>query len=396
MRWFRDIGPGLLIAAAFIGPGTVTLCTIAGASFGYSLIWAIILSIFSTIVLQEMSLRIGLITKMNLAQVIRINIKSKFLNRLLLILIISSILIGNAAYEAGNITGASLGISAILNSQSINYIPVFIGLIAFMVLYQGDYKVLERSLVFLVLIMSISFFITAIITKPDINALINGVITPKIDSNNLTIILGLIGTTVVPYNLFLHSSLVSEKWNSINKLKVARFESFFSILIGGLVSLSIIITAASVNNKDVNGVIDLARGLEPLYGNFAIYFLGVGLFASGITSSITAPLAAAYVAKSCFGWQDSLKSRKFRAIWIIILITGVLVSMVKINPIEIIKFAQFSNSLLLPIIAIILLWLINNKNIISNKYSYRYQNIFGFLIVIISLILGTKGLISLI
>jgi manganese transport protein len=396
MRWFRDIGPGVLIAAAFIGPGTVTLCTIAGASFGYSLIWAIILSIFSTIVLQEMSLRIGLITKMNLAQVIRINIKSKFLNRLLLILIISSILIGNAAYEAGNITGASLGISAILNSQSINYIPIFVGLIAFIVLYQGDYKVLERSLVFLVLIMSISFFITAIITKPDINALINGVITPKIDSNNLTIILGLIGTTVVPYNLFLHSSLVSEKWNSINKLKVARFESFFSILIGGLVSLSIIITAASVNNKDVNGVIDLAKGLEPLYGNFAIYFLGIGLFASGITSSITAPLAAAYVAKSCFGWQDSLKSRKFRAIWIIILITGVLVSMVKINPIEIIKFAQFSNSLLLPIIAIILLWLINNKNIISNKYSYRYQNIFGFLIVIISLILGSKGLISLI
>ena len=396
MRWFRDIGPGVLIAAAFIGPGTVTLCTIAGASFGYSLIWAIILSIFSTIVLQEMSLRIGLITKMNLAQVIRINIKSKFLNRLLLILIISSILIGNAAYEAGNITGASLGISAILNSQSINYIPVFIGLIAFIVLYQGDYKVLERSLVFLVLIMSISFFITAIITKPDINALINGVITPKIDSNNLTIILGLIGTTVVPYNLFLHSSLVSEKWNSVNKLKVARFESFFSILIGGLVSLSIIITAASVNNKDVNGVIDLAKGLEPLYGNFAIYFLGIGLFASGITSSITAPLAAAYVAKSCFGWQDSLKSRKFRAIWIIILIIGVLVSMVKINPIEIIKFAQFSNSLLLTIIAIILLWLINNKNIISNEYSYRYQNIFGFLIVIISIILGTKGLISLI
>ena len=396
MRWFRDIGPGVLIAAAFIGPGTVTLCTIAGASFGYSLIWAIILSIFSTIVLQEMSLRIGLITKMNLAQVIRINIKSKFLNRLLLILIISSILIGNAAYEAGNITGASLGISAILNSQSINYIPVFIGLMAFIVLYQGDYKVLERSLVFLVLIMSISFFITAIITKPDINALINGAITPKINSNNLTIILGLIGTTVVPYNLFLHSSLVSEKWNSVNKLKVARFESFFSIIIGGLVSLSIIITAASVNNKDVNGVIDLAKGLEPLYGNFAIYFLGIGLFASGITSSITAPLAAAYVAKSCFGWQDSLKSRKFRAIWIIILIIGVLVSMVKINPIEIIKFAQFSNSLLLPIIAIILLWLINNKNIINNKYSYRYQNIFGFLIVIISLILGTKGLISLI
>ena len=396
MKWFRDIGPGALIAAAFIGPGTVTLCTIAGASFGYSLIWAIVLSIFSTIVLQEMSLRIGLITKMNLAEVIRINIKSKFINRLFLVLIICSILIGNAAYEAGNITGASLGISAILNSESINYIPIFIGLIAFIILYQGNYKILERFLVLLVLIMSISFFITAIMTKPNIESLLNGILSPELNSSNIMVVLGLVGTTVVPYNLFLHSSLVSEKWGSSNKLKVARFESFFSILIGGLISLSIIITAASVNNKDVNGVIDLAKGLEPLYGKFAIYFLGIGLFASGITSSITAPLAAAYVAKSCFGWDDSLKSQKFRAIWIIILFSGVIVSMVELNPIEIIKFAQFSNSLLLPIIAIILLWLINNKSIISKRYRYKFQNILGSIIVILSIILGAKGLISLI
>ena len=396
MKWFRDIGPGALIAAAFIGPGTVTLCTIAGASFGYSLIWAILLSIFSTIVLQEMSLRIGLITKMNLAEVIRINIKSKFINRLFLVLIICSILIGNAAYEAGNITGASLGISAILNSESINSIPIFIGLIAFIILYQGNYKILERFLVLLVLIMSISFFITAIMTKPNIESLLNGILSPELNSNNIMVVLGLVGTTVVPYNLFLHSSLVSEKWGSSNKLKVARFESFFSILIGGLISLSIIITAASVNNKDVNGVIDLAKGLEPLYGKFAIYFLGIGLFASGITSSITAPLAAAYVAKSCFDWDDSLKSQKFRAIWIIILFSGVIASMIELNPIEIIKFAQFSNSLLLPIIAIILLWLINNKSIISQRYRYKFQNILGSVIFILSIILGAKGLITLI
>ena len=395
MKWFRDIGPGVLIAAAFIGPGTVTLCTIAGTSFGYSLIWAIVLSTFATIVLQEMSLRIGLVTRMNLAEVIRTSIKSVMLNRLIILLIISSILIGNTAYEAGNITGASLGISAIINYESINYIPVFIGLIAFIILYQGDYKVLERSLVMLVIIMSISFFITAIMTKPDITSLLKGVFKPQVNSNNLIVVLGLIGTTVVPYNIFLHSSLVTEKWNSIDKLKIARIESFISILLGGLVSLSIIITAASVSNQNVTGVIDLAIGLEPLYGKFAIYFLGLGLFASGITSSITAPLAAAYVAKSCFGWNHSLKSKRFRLVWIFILITGVFVSMIDINPIEIIKFDQFSNSLLLPIIAIILLMLINDKNIISPKFNYKYQNIFGVLIVIISLILGIKGLISL-
>ena len=146
MKWFRDIGPGVLIAAAFIGPGTVTLCTIAGASFGYSLIWAIILSTFSTIVLQEMSLRIGLVTRMNLAEVIRTSIKSVLLNRFILLLIISSILIGNAAYEAGNISGASLGISAILNNQSFNYFPVLIGIIAFIYYIKEIIKLLKDHL----------------------------------------------------------------------------------------------------------------------------------------------------------------------------------------------------------------------------------------------------------
>ena len=371
MKWIKNIGPGVLIAAAFIGPGTVTLCTIAGVSYGYSLIWALILSIFATIFLQELSLRIGLATKMNVAEVIRKSVKSVFLNRLLLILILSSILIGNAVYEAGNITGASLGISGIINYDAINNIPLFIGIIAFVILYQGNYKIIERSLIVLVLLMSLSFFLTAIITRPEINTLINGIFIPKVDEKSILIVLGLIGTTVVPYNIFLHSSLVTEKWDSIKKLKIARVESFISIFLGGIVSLSIIVTAASVNSQDVESVIDLARGLEPLYGKFAIYFLGIGLFASGITSSITAPLAAAYVAKSCFGWKGSMKSTKFRLVWILVLLFGVIISMININPIEIIKFAQFSNSLLLPIIAIILLWIVNDNRIIGSQYSYN-------------------------
>lgn len=394
MKWVKDIGPGVLIAAAFIGPGTVTLCTIAGVSYGYSLIWAIILSIFATIFLQELSLRIGLATKMNVAEVIRKSVKSVFLNRFLLILIVSSILIGNAAYEAGNITGASLGISGIINYKAINNIPLFIGIIAFVILYQGNYKIIERSLIILVLLMSLSFFLTAIITRPDISALLAGIFTPKVNEKSILIVLGLIGTTVVPYNIFLHSSLVIEKWDSIKELKTARIESFISIFLGGIVSLSIIVTAASVNTQDVDSIIDLAKGLEPLYGKFAIYFLGIGLFASGITSSITAPLAASYVAKSCFGWKGSMKSTKFRLVWILVLLFGVIVSMIDINPIEIIKFAQFSNSLLLPIITIILLWIVNNNRITVSQYSYNYQNIFGVIIIIISIVLGARGIIS--
>ena len=396
MNWIKDVGPGVLIAAAFIGPGTVTLCTIAGASYGYSLLWALLLSIIATIVLQEMALRIGLITNKGLAEVIRVSIKNKFINRLLILLILCSILIGNAAYEAGNITGASLGIIAIIGRETLNYIPLLIGFIAFIVLYIGDYKVLERSLIFLVITMSVSFMITAIMTKPDLFSLLDGLFMPKINSESLLVVLGLIGTTVVPYNLFLHSSLVKEKWNDISKLKTARIESFISIIIGGIVSMAIIITAASVSNDNVKSVMDLAKGLEPLYGKFAIYFLGIGLFASGITSSITAPLAAAYVAKSCFGWSGSLKSFNFRIVWFFVLLIGVIVSLLKLNPIEVIKFAQFSNSLLLPIIAILLFWLINNKTIFKNSYSYKLQNILVIVIILITIILGAKGVISLI
>ena len=396
MNWIKDVGPGVLIAAAFIGPGTVTLCTIAGASYGYSLLWALLLSIIATIVLQEMALRIGLITNKGLAEVIRVSIKNKFINRLLILLILCSILIGNAAYEAGNITGASLGIIAIIGRETLNYIPLLIGFIAFVILYIGDYKVLERSLIFLVITMSVSFMITAIMTKPDLFSLLDGLFMPKINSESLLVVLGLIGTTVVPYNLFLHSSLVKEKWNDISKLKTARIESFISIIIGGIVSMAIIITAASVSNDNVKSVMDLAKGLEPLYGKFAIYFLGIGLFASGITSSITAPLAAAYVAKSCFGWSGSLKSFNFRIVWFFVLLIGVIVSLLKLNPIEVIKFAQFSNSLLLPIVAILLFWLINNKTIFKNSYSYKLQNILVIVIILITIILGAKGVISLI
>ncbi len=395
MKWIKDVGPGVLIAAAFIGPGTVTLCSIAGASFGYSLLWALLLSVIATIVLQEMALRIGLITNKGLAEVIRVSIKNKFINRFLILLILCSILIGNAAYEAGNITGASLGIIAIINSETLNYIPLLIGFIAFIILYIGDYKILERSLIFLVIVMSVSFLITAIMTRPDLSSLLNGLFIPRINSESLIVVLGLIGTTVVPYNLFLHSSLVKEKWNDISKLKIARIESFISIIIGGIVSMAIIITAASVSNDNVKSVIDLAKGLEPLYGKFAIYFLGIGLFASGITSSITAPLAAAYVAKSCFGWRGSLKSLNFRLVWFLILLIGVVVSLLKLNPIEVIKFAQFSNSLLLPIIAILLFWLINNRSIFQNSYSYKLQNILVSVIILITIILGAKGIMNL-
>ena len=185
-KWINNIGPGPLIAAAFIGPGTVTLCSIAGLDFGFSLLWTLVLSIIATIVLQEMSARLGIISKKGLSQVIRDEIENPILKNIVITLILLAIVIGNAAYEAGNISGGVLGLEAVFGEKylhildiNINLYSVLLGIIAFVLLFLGNYKILEKSLIFLVIIMSVSFIITAIITKPDLGKLMQGLFIPK-------------------------------------------------------------------------------------------------------------------------------------------------------------------------------------------------------------------------
>ena len=398
-NWFKNSGPGTLVAAAFIGPGTVTLCTLAGVNFGFHLLWAMVLSIIATIVLQEMASRLGIISQKGLSEVIRSEIKHPIINKLILLLILSAIVVGNASYEAGNISGGILGLETItgefrivLGNYSLNILSFVVGIIAFILLYIGSYKFLERVLVMLVLIMSLSFLITAFLTKPDIFNILEGALIPSFPEGSLLTILGLVGTTVVPYNLFLHASLVKEKWNNPKDLKEVRKDTIVSIALGGLVSMAIIISASSIGLGEISSAADLAKSLAPLYGDFASYFLGIGLFAAGITSAITAPLAAAYVARGCFGWESDLKSKQFRAVWFLILLLGVVFSSLGLKPIEIIKFAQVANGVLLPVVAGILLWMVNKKVVLGNYVNSKFQNILGFIILIITIFLGLRGL----
>ena len=219
-------------------------------------------------------------------------------------------------------------------------------------------------------------------------------IIPTFPENSMLTIIGLIGTTVVPYNLFLHASLVKERWKLKSDMKFAQKDTLISIILGGIVSMSIIVSASSISNSTINNGADLALGLAPLYGEFAKYFLGVGLFAAGITSAITAPLAAAYVANSCFGWNAGLKSIKFRIVWSIILFIGVLFSSLKVNPIEIIKFAQVANGILLPVIALFLLWVVNKSAVLGEFKNKILQNIISVIIIIITIILGFKSILK--
>ncbi|MGI9546987.1 MAG: Nramp family divalent metal transporter [Flavobacteriaceae bacterium] len=392
----KRIGPGVLIAAAFIGPGTITVCTIAGVNFGYALLWAMLLSTIATVVLQEMAARLGIVAQKGLTALLKSEISIRAIRILVLGIILGAIVIGNTAYEAGNISGATLGLEALFGSATNPLYPWIIGSIAFLLLFMGSYKLLEKAFVGLVGLMSLSFIITAVMTRPDISEILSGLFRPTIPENSVFTIIALIGTTVVPYNLFLHASLVKEKWNSSSDLPAAKTDTVLSVMLGGFVSMGIIIAATSIPVTDVTNALEMAKSLEPLYGNAAKYFMGIGLFAAGITSAITAPLAAAYVVNNCFGWNAHLKDNRFRAVWFIVLLTGVCSLSLDIRPIEIIQFAQVANGLLLPIIAVLLLWIVNKAGVMGKHKNSLWNNILALFIIILVIVLGIKSIFGVI
>ncbi len=386
----KYFGPSTLIAAAFIGPGTITTCTIVGVHTGYQLLWAMLFSILATIVLQEMAARLGYATQSGLGEALNKEFPKGIVRYLVFFLVIGAILIGNAAYEAGNISGGVLGLDLI--AGEIKLWPVLIGTLCFLILFFGRYKWVEKILIGLVIMMSICFLFTAILVQPDLKEVIKGFIPSIPSGDTFLLIMALIGTTVVPYNLFLHASTISKKWEANSSLKDLRIENAVSIILGGIISVLIIITAASSADQlnEINSAKDLAVQLEPLFGTSAKWLMGIGLMAAGISSALTAPLAAAYAAQGLFGWKGDEKNIKFRSVWMVILLIGIFVSITNIERVMVIQFAQITNAILLPFVAIYLLYISNSKNILGRYTNSLFTNVLGLIVILFTLILSLK------
>ena len=398
-KLFKNLGPGPLIAAAFIGPGTVTLCTLAGVKFGMSLLWTLLIAVLASITLQSMAVKIGIIGKKSITEALKDEISNPVIKYIIITLIFMTILIGNTAYEAGNISGAVMGLETLFGQIkidfkdfSLNIHAIIIGLLAGALLWIGKYRIIERCLIGLVIIMSIAFLFTAIATRPSLLSILSGLLSFKAPAGSLLTIIGLVGTTIVPYNLFLHAELVKEKWNDKGDLKFALKDLIIALGLGGLISLSIVITASSIKATDINTVGDFALGLESVFGTFSRQFLAIGLFAAGITSTITAPLAAAYVVCGCFGLSTNLQSNYFKFIWLSIILFGVFFSATGLKLITIIQFAQITNGVLLPIMVGLLLWMVNKSSLLGNFKNNNLQNAIGFIIIVVSLFLSLRTL----
>jgi len=389
-------GPGFLVAAAFIGPGTVTSCSLAGAQFGYALIFALIFAVATTLILQEMTGRLSLGSGYDLGQSLREFPNNQATKILFVILTLSSITFGCAAYEAGNLVGGALGLEMV-SSLSKKIWVLLISLLAGFVLSRKKYRIIEKFLIFLVFFMSLSFLITLILVKPDLSAVFKGMI-PTFPDRSLFLVLALVGTTIVPYNLFLHSSSVKEKWSKKEDLKDVKKDLLVSIGLGGLISISIVVTSAvAFYEKGIalESGAQMAQQLKPLFGSFTNLLFGMGFFAAGLSSAITAPYAAAFASSGILGWKEGHNSRKFRAVWMGVIGIGLIVSLFDFNPLAIIVFAQVANGLVLPVASIFLLIVLNNRKKMQDLVNTPVQNVVGGTVILLVSLLGIWNILRL-
>jgi|TARA_B100000780_G_scaffold278938_1_gene254494 manganese transport protein len=379
----RRTKSGFIIAAAFIGPGTVSTASLAGANFGFHLVWALVFSVLATIILQDMAVRLGYATRSGMSEALRTQIANPFIRVLLSLLVVGAIGIGNAAYESGNLTGAAIG----LNSIAGIGIPAWsclLGGLAILLLWSGHYKLIETVLVMLVAIMAMVFVVTFAVSEPDWGAMAGQLFAPVASMDSITTILALIGTTIVPYNLFLHASLVAQnEQDGSQPAGYYRRQSALAIGVGGLITLFIMATAmqAFYGQAEALNAGNLAKQLAPLLGDFAELFFALGMFAAGLTSAITAPLAAAYAVTGALNKPSDMRGIWFRAVWLSIILIGVGFTLSGTKPLMAIMFAQAANGLLLPVIALLLLFMMNRHSQLGLLKNHWSANVAGLAVV---------------
>lgn len=381
------IGPGAMVAAAFIGPGTVVTATTAGASSGGALLWAVGFSVVATLVLQDLAARSALATRLDLASLIRQLGQASWWRLPLLALVVVALGVGNSAYQSGNLTGAGLGLSIAIGVP-INVVVSIAALAAGMLIWIDRYDWLEKTLSFLVAVMSLVFLVLAVVLFPEFAARPAIANFSAVSPAAITLTLALIGTTVVPYNLFLHAAAVNRRWpdgDADQSIALARSDALWSIMLGGLVTAAIVIVGAVLVANDSAGtaVAQLITAVDERYGLVGRYAMGAGLFAAGLTSAIAAPVAGGWAVCGALGWSTAPGSLAFRLVAMGILSVGSFFALFADRPIPLILSAQVTNALILPIMAILLLVIANHTRVPKQHRNTPWANALGVAIVFV-------------
>ena len=373
-----------VIAAAFIGPGTITTAARAGSDYRFALAWALLFSVFACLVLQEASGRVTVLTGKELGEAIRARFGTWISG-----LVAAGIILGCAAYEAGNLLGGVAGLKLVVDAPQA-VLTLVAGAAAALLLATGNTRWIARVLGTLVALMGIAFVVTAVRVGPDFTELLTGLLIPRMPVGSTVLVLGLVGTTVVPYNLFLGSALARD-----NELGEMRWGLGVAVIGGGVISIGVLVVGSVLG-----GGLEyerLAAVLDQRLGQGAGSSLALGLFAAGFTSAITAPLAAALAARSLLAGADDRAwaptSTRFRAVWMGVLLAGMAFGVADVRPVPVIILAQAFNGLLLPLVAVFLLATMNDRRLLgSDGVNSGAQNVVMLLVVVVCVVLGVRGL----
>ncbi|WP_435199440.1 NRAMP family divalent metal transporter [Qipengyuania sp. 902] len=379
------------IAAAFIGPGTVTAAASAGAGPGMAVLWAIVFSGVATFTLQEFAGRLAIATGGDLAAVLRRRYSHGAARLLVLALVAGAVLLGCAAYEAGNILGGVAGaMLAIDLPRSVLTLPLAIAAVALLLL--GSPQRIAQAMAVFVALMGAGFLLVAASLAPSLSALASGIVPDFSlleEEAALLTILALVGTTVVPYNLFLGSALARGQTVAQMRLGLA-----IAVGLGALITAAILVVGTALDGELSFDA--LADTLEGQLGEWARTGLALGLLAAGLSSAVTAPLAAALTARGLFGNIDdphwAAKGWRFRGVWAAVILIGAGFGMADVRPGPAILAAQAFNGALLPLVALFLLAAMNDPGLRRGAANGPLANVVGLFVVGIACMLGLVAL----
>lgn len=380
------LGPGIITGSVDNDAGGITTYSVAGALYGYNLIWTLIPSFIVLIVIQEMNARMGIVTGKGLADLIRENVGVK---------VTFFIFVGLLIADIGNTTTEFAGVAGSMEIFSVSkYISVpIVAALVWLLVVKGTYKVAER--IFLIFSVSLlTYVISAVMGKPHWGEIGTAIIHPKLNINgeSLAMIVALVGTTIAPWMQFYMQSSVIEKGLKMKNFKYTLVDILVGCVATVVVAFFIIVACAStlgVNGIKINEAKDAAVALKPLAGVYASVFFAFGLFIASIFSATILPLATAFYVCEAFGFEAGIDKKweeapEFYVLYTSILVIAAGIILIPNAPlISISLWSQVVNGLLLPVVLICMILLVNNKRIMGKYTNKPVNNVIGWTAVVV-------------
>ena len=367
--FFILMGPGIITSNVDNDAGGITTYSLAGAQFGLKLIWSLIPIMIALIVIQEMCARMGVVTGKGLSDLIREKFGAK---------ITFYLMIGVFLTNMGNVFSEFAGLAAGMEIFGVNkFISVPIG--AFLVWWmvvKGTYKSVEKA--FLVAcVFYVSYIITGIIVKPDWEHVFSQFAHPQLslDPSEMTMLIGVVGTTIAPWMQFYLQASIVEKGIKIEEYKFARFDVVMGAIVVHIVAFFIILVCAETLFKSgirIETAKDAALSLKPLAGKYCTYLFAFGMVNASLFAASILPLSTTYLICEGLGWEVGIDKKfveapQFYGFYSLIIFLGAGIVLYPNFPlIPIMYFSQVINGMVLPFILIFMLLLINDKKLMGD------------------------------